>query len=117
VSDTRDEEDQPLGEVLAAYERGIKGVTARPLADHEERTPVSDTWYKNPGRAVDDAQKEEITRRLLALWKANPGLRFMQLLGNVFHRGDPYYVEDYQMIEVLEEYYEAFPGVPPVPPL
>jgi hypothetical protein len=79
---------------------------------------MSDTWYKDRHRAVDDSQKEEITRRLLALWKANPDLRFMQLLGNVFdRRGDPYYVEDYAMIEVLEEYYEAFPGVPPVPPL
>jgi hypothetical protein len=80
---------------------------------------MSDTWYKNPGRAMDDAQKEEITRRLLALWKAHPDLRFMQLLGNVFDRirpGVSYYVEDYAMIEVLEEYYEAFPGVPPAPP-
>lgn len=25
------EDDEPLGDVLAAYERGIKGVTARPL--------------------------------------------------------------------------------------
>ncbi len=33
------EEDQPLEEVLAAYERGIKGVTARPNRIELTATP------------------------------------------------------------------------------
>jgi hypothetical protein len=71
-----------------------------------EEPAMSDSWYKNRKRAVDDAQKDEIAQRLLAIWKASPSLRFMQLLGNAF-RGDAYYVEDYAMIEVLEEYYKT----------
>lgn len=55
-------------------------------------------------RAVSDGEKDEILRRLEAVWKANPELRFMQLLGNVF-RTDPYNVEDYDMITELEEAY------------
>lgn len=33
------EDDQPLEEVLAAYERGIKGVTARPTSIELTATP------------------------------------------------------------------------------
>lgn len=65
---------------------------------------MSGNWYRKGFRAVDDSMKEEIVARILAVWKANPQLRFMQLLGNVF-RGDAYYVEDYDVAEILEEEY------------
>jgi hypothetical protein len=66
---------------------------------------VSDNWYKGGQRAVDDKMKEVVIGRLLEVWKQNPDLRFMQLLGNVF-RGDPYYIEDYDVIKAVEEFYE-----------
>lgn len=66
---------------------------------------MSDSWYKGGVRAVDDEMKTEIVGRLLEVWKQNPSLRLMQLLGNVF-RGDPYYVEDYDVIKEVEAFYE-----------
>lgn len=57
-------------------------------------------------RAASDAEKEEITGRLLAVWKANPRLRFLQLLGNVYGTGDLYRIEeDYDMIAAVEHAY------------
>jgi len=58
-------------------------------------------------RAITDSQKNEIMERLLLVWKANPKLRFMQLLGNVYHE-DPYHVEDYDMIADMEAAYAHF---------
>lgn len=66
---------------------------------------MSDSWYKDGTRAVDDTSKTEVIGRLLDVWKTNPDLRLMQLLGNVF-RADPYYIEDYDAIKVVEEFYE-----------
>lgn len=57
-------------------------------------------------RAVTDSQKNEIMERLLLTWKANPELRFMQLLGNVF-QDDAYHVEDYDMIARVEKTYQG----------
>lgn len=67
---------------------------------------MSDNWYKQGARAVDDTMKDEILTRLGVLWKAHPDLRLTQLIGNAFD-GDPYYVEDYDMIKILEEKYLA----------
>lgn len=56
-------------------------------------------------RAVTDQQKNEILERLLAVWKAHPQLRLMQLIGNATD-GDLYYtIEDYRLIEALEAFY------------
>lgn len=66
---------------------------------------MSDYWYKGGTRAVDDEMKTAVIDRLLDVWKTNPELRLMQLLGNVF-RADPYYIEDYDAIKVVEEFYE-----------
>ncbi len=55
-------------------------------------------------RAISEVQKEEIINKLLIIWKGNPDLRFLQLLGNVF-RQDPYYIEDYDMIKIIEKFY------------
>lgn len=60
-------------------------------------------------RAADDAMKTAVTGRLLDVWKANPDLRLMQLIGNVF-RSDPYYIEDYEAIKAVEEFYEGKDG-------
>lgn len=65
---------------------------------------MSDSWYRGGRRAVDDTEKDEVIARLLALWKQHPQLRLMQLLGNVFRR-DPYYVEDFDAVEILEQAY------------
>ena len=69
------------------------------------RERVSDNWCKGGARAADDSMKEEIVSRLLAIWKQNPTLRLMQLLGNVF-LGDTYYLEDYDMIQEVKSFYE-----------
>ena len=66
---------------------------------------MSDSWYKGGQRAIDDKMKETVVNRLLEVWKQNPELRLMQLLGNVF-RSDPYYIEDYDAIKVVEKFYE-----------
>lgn len=67
---------------------------------------MSDSWYAGGGRAVDDAMKREVMERLFAVWAANPSLRLMQLLGNVF-RQDPYYVEDFDAVKEVERFYGA----------
>ena len=56
-------------------------------------------------RAETDAQKDEIISRLGDTWKKNPEIRLMQLISNVF-RSDPYYIEDYEAMDLLEEFYE-----------
>ena len=56
-------------------------------------------------RAITETEKNEILERMLAVWKANPQLRFMQRLGTVLH-GDQYHLEDYDMIQELESAYE-----------
>jgi hypothetical protein len=55
------------------------------------------------GRAVTDQQKEDILRRLEAVWKQAPALRLGQLIANIFR--DPYYTEDFTLIRELEEFY------------
>ena len=67
---------------------------------------MSDSWYKDGQRANDDEMKREVITRILTVWQENPALRLMQLLGNVF-RSDPYYIEDYDAVKALEEFYKA----------
>ena len=45
--------------------------------------------------------------RIEAIWKRNPDLRLMQLLGNATGAGDPYYVEDDVLLELLKCRYTA----------
>lgn len=66
---------------------------------------MSDNWYKEGARAVDDDMKQELLARIFLIWQKNPSLRLMQLFGNVFH-SDPYYVEDYDAVKVLEDFYK-----------
>lgn len=65
---------------------------------------MSDDWYKGGMRAIDDQMKTQVLGRLLVVWKENPELRLMQLLGNVF-RYDAYYTEDYDAIKTVEDFY------------
>lgn len=61
-------------------------------------------------RANTNEQKKEILEHLLEIWVKVPELRLGQLLGNVYHApsgGDPYYVEDYDLIHEIEEFYQS----------
>ncbi len=66
---------------------------------------MSDNWYKKGARAVDDDMKRELIARVFIIWQANPQLRFMQLLSNVFW-DDAYNVEDYDAVKALEDFYK-----------
>ena len=48
---------------------------------------------------------DEFLNRLKAIWKANPDLRFTQLILNVFDNPVSYYIEDKDAIETLEKVY------------
>lgn len=58
-----------------------------------------------PGRAITPEQKQEVINRLHALWETYPELRLGQLLLNAF-RFDFYRVEDFELIEMLEQWYK-----------
>jgi hypothetical protein len=60
------------------------------------------------GRAENKTDRDEIIQRIADLWEANPDLTLMRLIGNVFLR-DPYYIEDYQLMETLEAFYTGRP--------
>lgn len=47
-----------------------------------------------------------ILDRLKTLWKKHPDLRLGQLILNVLQDPALYYVEDEQLIDLLEEFYE-----------
>lgn len=48
---------------------------------------------------------DSILDRLKTLWKRNPDLRLGQLILNVLRDPTLYYIEDEQLIEVLEKVY------------
>lgn len=58
----------------------------------------------------DPKRIPKIMKRLEKLWKKHPDLRLGQLLENALRRdagfGSPYYMEDENLIEVLERFYE-----------
>ena len=56
-------------------------------------------------RALEYAQKREIMERLLTEWQKRPHERLGQLIVNalpVRMNSDPFYVEDYDLIEMIE---------------
>lgn len=64
-------------------------------------------------RAKTPEQKKEIVEDLLSIWLDNPKLRLGQLIGNVYHApsgGDPYHVEDYDLINEISAYYDMDGG-------
>jgi len=50
---------------------------------------------------------DNILQRLGDLWKKFPDLRLGQLICNVLQDPTLYYVEDNQLIDILEKYYSA----------
>jgi hypothetical protein len=60
------------------------------------------------GRAVTPEAKGAIVERLLDLWKEHPSLRLGQLIANCFP-GDIYYIEDENLIGIMEVRYRL-PG-------
>jgi hypothetical protein len=60
-----------------------------------------------PIRADTEAKKAAVMRRLLTLWLDNPELRLSQLIINASKQpSDLYYVEDFPLLERLEQLYE-----------
>lgn len=62
-------------------------------------------WQDNRTRATTALEKELVMRRLTKLWINNPDLRFGQLIQNVLPE-DIYNMEDKELIDTLEEFYE-----------
>jgi uncharacterized protein YihD (DUF1040 family) len=48
---------------------------------------------------------DKILDRLGSIWKANPDLRLTQLILNLPIEASLYYVEDEELIKILEDYY------------
>jgi len=46
-----------------------------------------------------------ISKLIGKIWRKNPDLRLMQLLGNVFTAGDNYYKEDAELEQRLRDVY------------
>ena len=66
-------------------------------------------WTDSPARGDEMRDFNRIMpmlERIEAIWKRNPDLRLMQLLGNVTGAGDPYYVEDDVLLEGLKRVYQ-----------
>lgn len=55
-------------------------------------------------RAQTREQRMAIIKRLFLVWDANPELRLGQLIANI--APDPYYVEDYELIDKIEKGYD-----------
>jgi hypothetical protein len=58
-------------------------------------------------RAVTDRQKEEVIHKLFRLWLQMPYLRLGQLIGNAVEESQLYYLEDYELLERLEDSYNS----------
>lgn len=62
----------------------------------------------------DPKRIDEICRRLAAAWKTCPDLRLGQIIENVKlankidEKGDLFYIEDYQMIGMIEDHMYGF---------
>lgn len=54
----------------------------------------------------DIARIKRIINLVKKIWKKNPDLRLLQLLGNCFEAGDNYYKEDDELEKKLKETYE-----------
>jgi len=54
----------------------------------------------------DPKRIDRILKNIRKIWKANPDLRLMQLLGNCFEGNDHYYEEDEVLEPLLKSTYE-----------
>lgn len=57
-----------------------------------------------PGRAYESYEKRAIIERFLAAWEEFPDLRFGQLLINSARTDDLFYLEDYVLAAMVEDY-------------
>lgn len=63
-------------------------------------------------RATTKEEKAAILNRFYKLWKKYPDLRFGQLIGNIIREEQRlYYIEDYALIETLEDSYDRLEKV------
>lgn len=53
-------------------------------------------------RATTPEQRREVVERLLAVWERHPELRLGQLVCSAGNRHDPFYTEDFELVEKLE---------------
>ena len=60
---------------------------------------------KRRKRADTPEQKREIIEELFKLLMKYPELRFGQLIQNVEHYGNLYYIEDFDLLRVLDYFY------------
>jgi hypothetical protein len=59
------------------------------------------------GRAWEPAMKKQILDRLEVVWDMNPDMRLGQMIANAIHdHTGIYYVEDFELADALEEFYE-----------
>ena len=56
----------------------------------------------------DPKRIDDIMRRLKKLWKVFPDLRLGQLLGNCLNYQQLYYLEDEDVIKVVEAFYSKY---------
>ena len=54
----------------------------------------------------DKKRINRIINLIEKIWKKNPDLRLLQLLGNCFEAGDNYYKEDDELEKKLKEIYD-----------
>ena len=66
-------------------------------------------WELRLGRKIvrDKNRIPVIIDLLTKIWVQNPDLRLCQLIGNVLHDIDPYYIEDDKLEELLKETYDV----------
>jgi hypothetical protein len=58
----------------------------------------------------DPKRIDEILNRLKTIWKTCPDVRLGQLIGNCIEGPTLYYMEDKQLVEVLEIFYKGLDG-------
>jgi hypothetical protein len=49
----------------------------------------------------------EIVDLLALTWERHPDWRFGQLVANLLGSGDPFFVEDDELLKILKDYYES----------
>lgn len=49
----------------------------------------------------DPARIDQVLDTIRSIWKSNPDLRLMQLLGNLYHSGPEYYMEEPELVARL----------------
>jgi hypothetical protein len=64
-----------------------------------------DSQRRTYRRAVTQEEKKAVIARLLSLWQTYPELRLGQLIGNFVEGTSLYFIEDYDLVSLLEREY------------